>query len=362
MGPKFDTPEALPSQQPILAPEIQAIVTKAQISLERLNQLICSLPNPKILIRPVIRKEAHSTAALEGLETEYAQLIGSLVIDPSDLILIETRNFMIAAESAVDDVMVGKKIDIKFVENLHKQLFDSIPKWQKLSGHIRRENVKIVNAGGYEYFPMEHGPKLQAKLNELLNWFPKSKDWDPIVAIALFHYQFETIHPFEDGNGRIGRLISILQLSQKNLLTYPVLDTSTWLRGKKLMYHGGFQKVRENEDWNTFVGIFARAVKDSADTLIGEIGNLLKLQEIEKTKVRKTFRKHSRAVEVIDYLMAENELTVQALSEELGISYKSANALVSKMVKLELLTQIGESIYERRFTNTPLLEYAKGGF
>lgn len=362
MSPKFETLKALPNQQPLLAPEIQTIVTKAQVSLERLNQLICSLPNPKILIRPIIRKEAHSTAALEGLHTEYEQLIGNQMIDPKDLALIETRNFMIAAEAAIDDVMVGKKLGVKHIENIHKQLFDSIPKWEKSSGHLREENVKIINAGGYEFFPMEHGPKLQAKLDELFDWFKKSNEWDPIVAIALFHYQFESIHPFEDGNGRIGRLLSILQLSQKGLLTFPVLDTSTWFKNKKLMYHGGFQKVRKNEDWNTFVGIFARAIMDSADTLIGEISVLIKLQEAEKAKVRKAFRKHSRAVEVIDYLMVENELTVQALSDELGISYKSTNALVSKMVKLELLVQIGESIYERRFTNVPLLEYAKRGF
>jgi Fic family protein len=73
---------------------------------------------------------------------------------------------------------------------------------------------------------MHHGPKLRAKLNQLFDWFDNTKEWDPVVAIAFFHYQFEILHPFTDGNGRLGRLVTILQLHQKELLDYPVLDIS----------------------------------------------------------------------------------------------------------------------------------------
>ena len=258
--------------------------------------------------------------------------------------------------------MLGKKIEISFIENLHQQLFTGIPEWQIKKGQLRNINVQIKNRGGYVYFPMHHGPKLRAKLKQLFGWFDSTKEWDPVVAIALFHYQFEILHPFEDGNGRLGRLITILQLHQKELLEYPVLDISTWLRDKKILYHAAFQKVTADGDWGFFVGVIAAAIKNASDNLISEITELLALQASEREKVRKAFRAHSRAVEVMDYLMIENVFTVVQICEVLGISYKSANALVGKMVEIGSLIQLGDSAYERQFTNKPLLDYANNGF
>lgn len=362
MAPSFVTPNPLPKQQPILPIEIQTVVTKAQVSLAKLNQLVTNLPNPKILVRPILRKEAYGTSALEGIFTDYKKLVIPTALAETDKDLLEVRNFINLAELCVDSVLLGKKIEIKFIEKLHAQLFAGIPEWQNKSGQLRRINVQIENRGGYVYFPMQHGPNLRVKLKQLFDWFAGTKEWDPIVAIAFFHYQFEILHPFEDGNGRLGRLIAILQLHQKELLEYPILDVSTWLKDKKILYHSAFQKVTENGDWGYFVGVIAAAIKNASGNLILEINQLLALQASERAKVQKAFRAHSRAMEVMDYLMIESVFTVPEICEKLGISYKSANALVSKMVAIGSLIQLGDSAYERQFTNKPLLDYANNGF
>jgi len=362
MAAKFTTPDPLPKQQPTFPIEIQTVVTKAQVSLARLNQLITTLPNPKVLVRPILRKEAYGTSALEGIYTEYKKLVIPQALVESDQDLMEVRNFLNLAEFGLDSVLLGQKIEISFIENLHHQLFAGIPEWQDKKGRLRNINVQIENRGGYVYFPMHHGPKLRAKLNQLFDWFDNTKEWDPVVAIAFFHYQFEILHPFTDGNGRLGRLVTILQLHQKELLDYPVLDISTWLKDKKILYHAAFQKVTKDGDWGYFVGVMAAAINNASDNLILEITELLSLQGTEREKVRKAFRAHSRAVEVMDYLMIENVFTVPQICAELGISYKSANAIVGKMVEIGALFQLGDCVYERQFSNKSLLDYANNGF
>ncbi len=358
----FRHPRDLPLEPPSLSAPIQNKVTQAQLSLERLNQLVSSFENPKVLIRPVMRKEAHSTSAIEGVTAAYEKLVSASIGDLEDESLIEIRNFMDAAEYAIDWVMVDKKITLAFIERLHKELFFGMKKWENKNGKIRESNVKISNAGGYEFYPMEHGEQILQAISDLNNWFIKTKSWDPIVAIALFHYQFEAIHPFVDGNGRIGRLLAIVQLREKQLLEYPILDISTWLKDKKDMYHSGFQKITEQGDFEPHIGIFAAAIKGSADQLIIEIQKLIELHNRERKKVKAAFRSHSRAFNAIEYAMSEVEFTVPQLSEELGISFKSANALVAKLIDIGSLVQVGDSQYDRRFKNQALYEYAKNGF
>jgi Fic family protein len=358
----FHIPVPLPASPMSLAPEIQKKVTQSQLSLERLNQLINTFENPKVLIRPVMRKEAHSTSAIEGIHTPYEKLISGLFVENEDETLIEVSNFMEAAEFAIDQIMINDKIDAQFMKSIHKELFIGLSRWKNKNGKFREINVQIENANGYLFYPMEHGEDLNAAIKELNQWFLKTKSWDPIVAIAAYHYQFEAIHPFEDGNGRIGRLILILQLYAKGLLDYPILDLSTWLKSKKYLYHQGFQKVTENRDWDFHVGVIAAAIQGSADNLIGDIEELIRLQQFEREKVKRSFRSHSRAIEVIDLAFTEIEITVPQVSMQLGISFKSANALVSKLVAIGSLSPIGAAVYERRFKNQPLFEYAQRGF
>ncbi len=362
MAPKFITPKPLPNLQPTFPTEIQTVVTAAQVSLVKLNQLITNLPNPKILFRPILRKEAFGTSALEGIYTDYQKLVIPPALVEADFDLMVVQNFINLAEFCVDSASLAKKIDTGFIEDLHRKLFTGIPEWQNKSGRLRNINVQIINRGGYVYFPMQHGPNLRARLKQSFDWFERTKQWDPIVAIAFFHCQFEMLHPFEDGNGRLGRLIAILQLYQKGLMDYPILDISTWLKDKKIMYHSAFQKVTADGDWGFFIGVIAAAIKHASDNLVLEITELLALQATERDKVRKAFRSHSRAVEVMDYLMIANIFTVPQICEELGISYKSANTLVSKMVDIGSLIQLGDAAYGRKFINKPLLDFANNGF
>ena len=115
----FHTPVPLPASPINLAPEIQKKVTQSQLSLERLNQLINTFENPKVLIRPVMRKEAHSTSAIEGIHAPYEKLIAGSFLEKEDETLIEVSNFMEAAEFAIDQIMINNKIDTQLIKNIH---------------------------------------------------------------------------------------------------------------------------------------------------------------------------------------------------------------------------------------------------
>jgi Fic family protein len=362
MNKMFHKAVPLPMDPPVLAPEIQKKVTQSQISLVRLNQLINTFENPKVLIRPVMRKEAHSTSAIEGVHAPYEKLISGSIFRGTDENLIEISNFLETAEFAVDQFMIDRNLSITFLKQLHRDLFTGLTRWNLRNGKFREDEVQIENATGYIFYPVKSGQEVNEAISELLKWYKKTNSWDPIVAISAFHYQFEVIHPFEDGNGRIGRLLAILQLFDKALLDFPILDLSSWLRDKKNLYHQSFQKVTDQKDWNFQIGVISAAIQGAANSLITDIEELIRLQEKEKEKVRKSFRAHSKAIDILDFAFTEVEFTVPQVSAELGISFKSANALVSKLVLLGSLSPIGDTVYERRFKNAPLYDYAQRGF
>lgn len=170
-----------------------------------------------------------------------------------------------------------------------------------------------------------------------------------LVKIALGHYQFEALHPFHDGNGRVGRIIAILQLVAGGALHYPNLSLSDWLEVHDAEYRDGLAAVSQTGDFNPWVSFFTQALAHQAEVELDRVGRLLALRENLVARVRNA-RARGLAVQIAEDLIGLPYLRVREISERYEVSFEAANKAVGRLVDLEVLQQVGDRKYDRLFS------------
>ena len=260
------------------------LADKASMSVGRLDFAVKRLPDPGLLVRPALRREAQSTSALEGT---YATLEEVLEADYVDEVnrraeVREVLNYVRAAEQALSLVQV-KPICVNVIAQLQATLVEGTrgDGWDK--GRLRESNVYIgERSKGIEasrFVPPPHGDLLVEGVSDWEKWLHADDDYPLLVKIALAHYQFETLHPFSDGNGRLGRLIVTLQLVTEKALTYPLLNLSPWLEERKDEYKDLLLGVSKTGDFDRWIRFFCEAVHYQAEDGVARIEELLAKQE-----------------------------------------------------------------------------------
>ncbi|MCU1480425.1 MAG: cell filamentation protein Fic [Subtercola sp.] len=192
-----------------------------------------------------------------------------------------------AAEIAFDSLAEGRPITVGLIEDLHAQLVAGTAADTSDAGRIRSIQVAIGTQGGgvdqARFIPMPPGTTLKAAFGDLVEWIRRSEndvtDRDSLVAAAMTHYQFETIHPFNDGNGRLSRLLIVLQLLQDHVLTEPLLSVSPWFEARRSQYQDALAEVSMAGDWNAWVTFFAHGLEASAIDTARRLESLLVVQQ-----------------------------------------------------------------------------------
>ena len=197
------------------------------------------------------------------------------------------------------------------------------------------------------------GLDLHASLQELLDWMSNKKvndDIDPVVAAALAHYQFETLHPFHDGNGRIGRLLIVIHLLKQEVISEPTLTVSPWFEQRRSEYYDRLLSVSTRADYDSYVKFFAEGLEASAKQTHARMLALVDIQESLKDRVRESHLRADTAQTLVDFAVANVSFTVRAVERNLGVSYGRANGLVNQLVQLDILAPLrNEPGTSRRF-------------
>ena len=183
---------------------------------------------------------------------------------------------------------------------------------------------------------------------------------DPVVAAAMAHYQFEALHPFHDGNGRIGRLLVVLQLLQSDVLAEPTLTVSPWFEARRADYYQRLLDVSTSGDWDSWIAFFARGLTVSARDTESQLVALLLLQTELKDKVRTAGLRAETAMSLVDFALQQPIFTVRQVRVHLGVTYARANALVGQLVGAGVLQQYDQAVYDRRFTAPDVLAVLLG--
>lgn len=364
-------PDRLPDSSPVLGPETYLAVADARAAIAALDSTARRLPNPTLLRNPTLRTEAQSTSALEGTYAPLADVLTADDDEPSSIELREIFNYVLMAQHAFAWVTDGRPITVTFLEDLQGILMRGTP-IQDHSGSVRDTMVVIgrrpdadpdrptvVNA---RFVPPPTGPMLSGGVQDLVDWLhtDHGATMDPVVSAALGHYQFETLHPFRDGNGRLGRLLIVLQLQTGGTLVEPTLTVSPWFEARRSEYYDALLGVSTRGDRNTWVRFFARGLQESATRTHSQMLDLVAVQADLKEQIRKSRLRADSAHSLVDFAVANPSFTVRRVQRELQVSYGRANSLVGQLVELGVLQVRESESYQRRVFAPAVLEVLTG--
>jgi Fic family protein len=342
----------LPSE-PRLSSRTYKALSEAERELGRLDAQVQLLPNPTLLVRPALQREAISTSALEGT---YAPLTDVLAADHIDdrrksAELREIQNYTQAALLGLE-LIDSKPICFSVAAQLQQRLVRQTRGDQFDSGRIRERIVAIGEHSGEiekaRFVPSPPGDELISGISEWEKWLHAEDDIPFVARLALSHYQFETLHPFSDGNGRIGRLLIALQMVEAGVLHYPVLNLSSWLEPRRPEYIDHLLQVSADGDYDRWVAFFATGVRQQAILSARRVARLTVVQEQLVRRVLEANRK-GVIVELARELIGSPLLSVKDVQEKYGVSQPSARQIVLNLEQLGLLREVTQASWGRLY-------------
>jgi len=327
---------------------ITPLIAESHTKLGRLSGIGELLPNPHILISPYLRREAVLSSKIEGTQASLAdlfqyELIGTEPVESVWKRVFEVRNYVRALERGLRLVRKeGGRIDLGLIRSMHGTLLQGVRGAERNPGNFREIQVLIGSTPRIEdatYVPpaAEYLPDLLSNLEDFIRSPPS--DMPILVQCAVLHYQFEAVHPFVDGNGRIGRLLIPLFLCERNILPHALLYISAYLESHRTEYFDRLLGVSQRNEWKEWVAFFLTAVAHQSDEAVVNIQKLLKLKERYETLIRK--RHATKNAHLLkDILFSNPYTTIKNASEFLSVSFVTAQSTIQALVSSGILTEI----------------------
>jgi Fic family protein len=335
-------------------------VGEAERAIGRLDAAMRQVPDASVLVRPAIYREAVSTSALEGTYAPLAEVIEADYNDEAPQRSYEVRevlNAVRATEKSIE-LLAKRPICVTVLNDLQQILVQGTRSDGADAGRLRTGQVYIgERRNGIEksrFVPPPAGPVLVEGMDAWEKWINAEDDVPLIVKVVMGHYQFETLHPYSDGNGRLGRLIILLQLMEAGALSHPVLDLSSWLEPRRDEYKDHLLGVSRTGAADPLVAFMSEGLAKASDQALRRIE---RLQATSKGIVRKLKQDGARgvALDLVDDLMRSPFITAAQAAASHGVTYPPANNAIQRMVKLGILRQWGERKYGRIYLCEALL-------
>lgn len=340
------------------------LITRAASELGRLDAAAALVPNPGLIARMATRQEAVGTSALEGTYANLADVLAAEVVPDGDRTeealppnVREVVNYAQAAETAYQWV-AERPITMAMLSALQQMVVRGTPSDGPTAGQVRTSQVFIGashrRVADARFVPPPPGDQLAAGCEQWIEWLasPAVRSTIPLIPrIAMAHYQFETLHPYTDGNGRIGRLVAVLQMLTEDALRAPVLSVSTWLKERGDEYRDHLRDVSVTGDWEPWIAFFATAIREEARAAHDRIMRLLALREEVGETVRSAMPRARLAVEIADDLIAFPILTVAQAQRRFGRTNQANRNAINQLVDLGVLENYEDQRYDRMFWN-----------
>ena len=354
-----------------LPPHIQwsdrllTILSKADRGIAKLSEVGASFPAPHVVVRPFIRREAVVSSRIEGTRTSFQEL---LTYEARQLPLLENpdahevHNYVKALDYGLDRV-ASLPVSQRLIREVHARLMQGVRGEYATPGEFRRTQNWIGGPGAtlqtasYVPPPVE---KMLVCLSDLEKYIHSTSDLPPLIRIGLIHYQFEAIHPFLDGNGRVGRLLVSLLLSAWGLLPQPLLYLSAYFETHRQEYYDQLLSVSQKGTWEAWLEFFLKGVDQQAKESTARLRRLgdirLKFEEIiSLERTRKTL------AQALDFLIGQPIITVSQLQDGIGLNnFVTAQRYVDRLIDLGILRQLGERSRNRLFVAGEILKGIEG--
>jgi Fic family protein len=356
------SPPTLPPELPIDW-DLANLLSEADRAVAELSGAGRLLPNPHLLIRPYLRREAVLSSRIEDTHAEVDELL-LLEVDPSETparpSIVEVLNHVRALESGLAR-LEELPISTRLITDLHAMLLSDVRGGHnsKTPGEFRRSQNWIGPAGSTLHTATFVPPPYHELASHLSAWenYLHSDSSEPVlVKAALLHYQFEAIHPFLDGNGRIGRLLITLFLCEQNVLSEPLLYLSSYFEKFRDEYYQHLLSVSTQGTWKEWLTYFLTGVRDTAAEALDDTHRLMDLYQKYRTLMDQEKRVPGAAASTLDALFAAPMLSIAQHSERSGMSYANVAKAVEFWVKHGLLTEVTMKQRYRIFTAPAIMD------
>ncbi|MEN8250672.1 MAG: Fic family protein [Bacteroidota bacterium] len=357
---EFFMPKLINEEWSWKSPIINKLLERAAIRLGELNSYAKLVPNIDLFIHLHVTKEAVVSSRIEGTRTNMDEaLLPIEEIKPerkNDW--LEVRNYITALNEAINDLQ-NLPISSRLLRKTHKTLLQSVRGEHKLPGEFRRSQNWIGGASLADaVFIPPHHQKVNSLMGDLENFLNNDQIEIPaLIRIAIAHYQFETIHPFLDGNGRIGRLMIILYLVSEGILDKPLLYLSEYFENNKGLYYDNLTRVRTHSDILQWIKYFLVGIEKTAFNAVDTLSRVLHLKEALELRINSGFgRRSGSALILLNALFQNPVIKVENAANICSLSYKAANDLVRIMQGNTVLEEMTGQSRNRIYIFKPYLD------
>jgi Fic family protein len=331
-------------------------LSRADRALGRLDGSIETLPHPELFLSMFVRREAVLSSQIEGTQASLSDVIKAEAAlsdraRPSDV--KEVQNYMGALQRG-SSLLKELPISTRLITELHRVLMTGVRGEFQNPGEIR-ESQNWIGAAGCTLADALFVPPPRSEVNRLLgqleNFLHDESPLPPLIRIGLAHAQFETIHPFLDGNGRVGRLLITLYLVEKTLLRHPVLYLSYYFKKHRAEYYDRLQSIRDSGDWEGWLLFFLEGVAQVANLAAETAQKVLRLREDHRQAIIDNFDRAAAApLRVLDKLYELPITSPNMVMQDARTSYPTANNIVHQLEKIGILSEVTGQRRNRIYT------------
>jgi Fic family protein len=345
---------ALPPRAQIRNEQFIDLLLKTRTELGELNGYSVHLPNPLLLLSPAVLRESVASSSIENINTTVEQVLQMQLFPEAerkqpDKEVLKYRDAILWGYENLKKIPISTRL----IHGIHKRLLP-----EHSNGYRRTQNaIQNTSTGEVLYTPppAQDIPKLMSNWERFIN--DDSDGTDPLVKCAIAHYQFEAIHPFRDGNGRVGRILVVLSLIQEQLLTLPILYISGYINKHRADYYRLLRGVTANSQWSEFITFMLQGFNLQARETKGVLLDLMRLLEETKERVRSQHRKIYSG-DLIEALFAYPIITPVSLGKRIDVNYRTASRYLAELAKANVLAESYAGRYHL-FINKPLLGLLK---
>ena len=340
-------PNPLPPEPPIeMSNEMIAKLVDANRKLATLDGLSSRIPNMDLFVSMYVRKEALLSSQIEGTQCTLDDILNPFAEENTNLNVSDVVNYIRAEEFAINRLQTLPLCN-RLIKETHAVLMEGVRGQEKNPGEFRYSQNWIGGQGSTlrnaRYIPPNPEDMINA-MSDLEKYMNGEDSLDPLIQAALIHYQFETTHPFLDGNGRVGRLLITLFLMEKKILSTPSLYISYFLKMNRIEYYDRMTQVRKTGDYEQWILFFLQALSDSAEDAIQTIDELTKIHNRNAQKFENmTKRQQTNAMNFLIYLEKNPIIDIQKTAAALNLSYNTVAKSVALFVDNGILQQTEKS-------------------
>jgi len=361
-GYKAFIPQALPPKPPVqMDAAMWDLLSRADRALGRLEGSTSTLPNPDLFVSMYVRKEAVLSSQIEGtqaslmdvLEFEVQAMERGGSNDAEEVV-----NYVAAMNHGLDRVK-QLPLSLRLIREIHKKLMSGARGGNRNPGEFRNQQNWVGPPGSTlrdATFVPPPPQEMMAALGQLESFLHDEVPLPILLKVGLAHAQFETIHPFFDGNGRIGRLLITFLLCQKGVISRPLLYLSWYFKKKRTEYYERLQSIRDRGDWEGWLKFFLSGVEEVSHEATDTARKVIAMREIHRQQLLDNLGDRSgNALSLLESLFWQPIVSVQSVTEVTKLAYSNANNLIKKMQELKLLRELTSKKRNRKFAYAPYL-------